>query len=77
MATPALTGADDNSVLPSMKLTVPALGVPEAAVMVAVRVTDWLKMDGFGDGARAVVVAMSTFCITAGEVPALKLTSPE
>lgn len=53
---------------PSMNVTVP-VGVPEAAVTVAVKVTDCLKTDGLADEARAVaVVALFTTWVTAFEV---------
>ena len=47
---------------------------PGADVTVAVKVTDWPKVEGFGVAVRAVVlVALFTTCETAEEVEPLKL----
>jgi hypothetical protein len=43
----------------SLNVTVP-VGVPDAADTIAVKVTDWLKVDGFRELARVVVVATAT-----------------
>ena len=40
---------------PSMKVTLPAVGVPEPDVTVAVNVTDWPNLDGLWLDARVVV----------------------
>ena len=64
-------------VTPSLKVTVP-LGVPVAVVLtVAVKVTDWLKVDGLRDEVTAVVVAsLFTTWLNAVELLVAKVASP-
>jgi hypothetical protein len=71
-----------NAELPSMvvaceNVTVP-VGVPLALeVTVAVNVTDWLKLDGFGVETKVtVVLPCCTAWLNTDEVLALKLASP-
>lgn len=47
---------------PSMNVTVP-VGVPAAAVTVAVKVTDWPQVDGFNEDVNVVVVPAATVVI--------------
>jgi hypothetical protein len=67
-------------VAPSKKVTVP-VGVPEAVVTVAARVTAWVVVAGFGDARSAVVVAAAagalTVSATTGEVEAFRVVLPE
>ena len=66
-------------VAPFLKVTVP-LAVPapgDAALTVAVKVTDWPKTDGFTEDVKAVVVeALFTTWLTAELVLVSKLESP-
>ena len=55
LAVPELVGLDPSTTLPSRKVTVP-VGTEFVAVTVAVRVTAWLKTDGFGEEVSAVLV---------------------
>ena len=65
-------------VAPSLNVTVP-LGVPapgDAALTVAVKVTDWPNTDGLNEDASVVVVsALVTVCVRTDEVLLVKLTS--
>ena len=75
-----LTGAGLPALLPSTwNWTVP-VGVPApgaVAEIVAVKVTDWPKTEGFADELTAVpVLAMFTVCVKSAEVLALKLLLP-
>jgi hypothetical protein len=58
-------------VVPSKNVTVP-VGVPEAVVTVAVKVTLWPKVDGLFDDVTVVVVDAGggafTVCVIAGEL---------
>ena len=66
----ALTATFDAQVeAPSVNVTVPT-GIPAADATVAVNVTDWPKVDGFGAELTAVVVGPSTVCAVAA-VPLL------
>ncbi len=57
VATPlALSVPVPSVVAPSLKVTVP-VGVPPAPVTVAVKVTDWPKVEGLADEPSAVVVS--------------------
>ena len=47
---------DAQTVDPSVKVTVPT-GTPPLEVVVEVNVTDWPKVEGFGEDAAVVVVA--------------------
>src|SRR2546421_333985 len=49
-------------VVPSLNVTVP-VGVPPEPLTVAVKVTDWLKVEEVGDGATVVVVALKTVSV--------------
>lgn len=61
---------------PSMKVAVP-VGVPTPVVTVAVKVTDWPKVDGLGEEVRDVMeVAWFMVCMSTDEVEVLKLKSP-
>jgi len=63
----------DMEVDPSLKFTVPVAPLGT----VAVKVTDWLKLDGLGEELRLVVEdAWFTVWETADDVDALKLVSP-
>ena len=69
-----------SEIVPFLKVTVP-LGVPEVAgLTVAVNVTDCPDTEGFAEETRLVVVAVELllvmFCVSAGEVLPVKLTSP-
>jgi hypothetical protein len=68
-----------SDVPPSKKATVP-LGVPEFVATVAVRVTAWPVVAGFGEGTSDVVVVAAdgelTVSVRAVEVDVLKLPSP-
>ena len=61
VATPlALSDDVPNAVAPYEKVTVP-VGVPGAVELtVAVRVTDWLKLEGFGEEVKVAVVLPCT-----------------
>jgi hypothetical protein len=73
---PALRAPVPIAVAPSRKVTVP-VGVPPGPVTVAVKVTDWPKVDGFGEAVRAaVLVALLTTCETAEDVEPMKFVSP-
>ena len=69
MATPPLSVPDPIALAPSVKVTLP-VGVPEpVGVTVAVRVIGWPYVDGLGDEATVVVVAVEMMvCVNAGEV---------
>ena len=72
------TGACASTVLPSCKVTWP-VGVPEpggAAATVTVNVTDWPGVDGFGEAATVVAVALGWTNWISEALPALKLASP-
>jgi len=58
---PFTATADARVVAPSVNLTVP-VGTPEPEVTVAVNVTDWPKVDGFGADVTPVLVAIRTIC---------------
>jgi len=62
---------DPMFVVPSKNVTVP-VGVPEAVVTVAVKVTLWPAVDGLFDDVIVVVVvaggAAFTTCVNAGDV---------
>ncbi len=60
-------------VTPSLKVTVP---VGDAPATVAVKVTDWLKTEGFTEDASPVVVAVVTFCTRMDDVLGRSLLSP-
>ena len=63
---------------PSLKVTVP-VGVPaKVLVTVAVKVTDWPRVDGFKDETTAVLVVAPTTLdkSIAGDVETRKLPSP-
>ena len=47
---------DAKTVAPSVKVTVPT-GMPPLEVVVEVKVTDWPKVEGFGEEVAVVVVA--------------------
>jgi len=63
--------------VPSIKVTVP-VGVPEALhVMVAVKVTDWPKVDGLSEDCKEVEVAFfDTTWVRIADVLPAKLLSP-
>jgi hypothetical protein len=52
---PALSVPVPSKVAPSRKVTVP-VGVPARLVTVAVKVTDWPKVEGFGEPVTIVVL---------------------
>ena len=55
---PLLSVPVPSTVLPSMKLTVsPSGGLPALEVTVAVKVTGWPEVEGFGEDVSVVVVA--------------------
>jgi hypothetical protein len=59
-----------------MKVTAP-VGVPPGPVTVAVKVTDWPKVEGFGEADSAVALAaLLTTCEAAEDVELLKFVSP-
>jgi hypothetical protein len=65
-ADPPLTGAVPIVVAPSRNWTVPVATVGET---VAVKVTDWVKIDGFGAAASDTADgALETVCVRAGDV---------
>src|SRR5215472_3721904 len=65
------------AVAPSLKITVPVAVVFPTPVTVAVKVTLWLKFDGFAEELTAVVVAACAIVNCCGtSVAALKLVSP-
>ena len=73
-----VTGAP-RLVTPSLNCTVP-VGVPEPEVTVAVKLTDWPTVDGFGPAERTNAVAVAawvTWWATAPDVLVAKLESPE
>ena len=73
-----LSGAWASTVVPCWKVTCP-VGVPVAggtAVTVAVKVTDWPLLDGFGVDASAVEDAPVWITWINEELPALKFASP-
>ena len=53
---PSTVTLEARTVAPSVKVTVP-VGTPPVPATVAVNVTDWPDVDGFGDEVRVVVVA--------------------
>ena len=79
VAEPALSVPVPNVVVPSLNVTVPA-DVPaagDAAVTVAVNVTDWPELDGFAELATVVVLfPLLTVCVRAEEVLVEKFVSP-
>ena len=77
VAVPAVSVPVPIAVAPSLKVTVPVL-VPVAVVLtVAVKVTDWLKVDGLvADVTAVVVAALFTTWLTAAEVLVPKVASP-
>src|SRR4051794_37481470 len=79
VAVPPLSVPVPRELDPSLKVTDP-VGVPApgaTAPTVAVKVTDWPKVEGLGAAESAVVVlAWLTVCITAPEVLVRKLLSP-
>ena len=66
-------------VLPTLKLTVP-VGVPpfnEVTVTIAVNVTSWPTLDGFGaELSKVAVVPLSTVCVSVADVLPAYCTSP-
>ena len=63
-------------VAPLLNVTVP-VGVPLAAVTVAVKVTDCPRVEGFADEDRVVVlVILFTFWLRVGDVLVAKFESP-
>jgi hypothetical protein len=69
-ATPLELSVDEPSVvLPSRNFTVP-VGVPDDAVTVALKVTVWLRIEGFGDEVSEVDVGIRllTVWVSAEEV---------
>jgi len=68
-AVPPLMVTVFSVVVPSMKVTVP-VGVPvNSGVTVAVKVTDWPRLDGLAEETSLVlVVALPTTCFTVFEV---------
>jgi hypothetical protein len=70
-ATVACVAVGVAQVPPSIKATLPA-GVPlpgEFTVTVAVKVTDWFRIDGLGDELKAVeVAALLIVCVWLAEV---------
>jgi hypothetical protein len=79
VALPELKVAVPRVAAPSRNVTVP-VGVPVAggtALTVAVKVTDWPKMDGLSDEVTVVEVpALFTVWVMAAEVLLLKFVSP-
>ena len=71
MAEPAVRVLVASEVAPSLKMTVP-VGVPlpgEAALTVAVKVTDWPKTEGLPQEVKPTVLAdLFTTCVSAAEV---------
>ena len=65
VAVPLLNVPVPSVVVPSLNVTVP-VGVPPLLVTVAVKVTDWPKVEGFVPEDRAVVVVdwpTAMFCV--------------
>jgi hypothetical protein len=60
---------------PSRKVTDP-VGVPPGPDTVAVKVTDWGKVEGFGVADRVIALAALLTTCDAADVEALKLESP-
>jgi hypothetical protein len=57
VATPTPFSAEDPScVVPSMNFTVPVGATPAPELTVAVKVTDWLSVDGFAEEVNAALV---------------------
>jgi len=75
VATPADSVPVPRVAAPSMNVTVP-VGVPPEDVTVAVKVTNWLKVEGLASEANAVVVVDFTTCEKIAEVSGRKLRSP-
>ena len=66
VATPAPFNVTSPRGAPPLKKVTSPVGVPSEAVTVAVNVTDWPKLDGFGDEVTDVVdVAAATAGFTA------------
>jgi hypothetical protein len=72
-----LTDALPRRVAPSKKATDP-VGVPETAVTVAVKVTCWPTVLGFGSAVSVVVVVVAEFtvCVNVPELGS-KVVAPE
>ena len=60
VATPPLSVPVPSVVAPSRNVTMP-VGVPPVPVTVAVKVTDWLTVEGLTDEVSAVVLALRLF----------------
>lgn len=76
VAIPPLRAAVPSVVEPFLNVIVP-VGVPLAAVTVAVKVTDCPTVEGFVEEAKVVVLAiLFTFWLRFGEVLAAKFESP-
>lgn len=76
VATPPLNVAAPRVVLPSVNVTVP-VGVPLAAVTVALKVTGCPAVEGFWEEVRAVVLAiLLTVWLSTDEVLVANVGSP-
>ncbi len=60
---------DAQTVVPSVNVTVP-VGTPALEVVVEVKVTNWLKTEGFGEE-LAVVVVVAVVCTACTVLPLL------
>src|SRR6266496_4732116 len=70
----ALSVPEPSVVAPSLNVTVPVGVTPgTAAVIVAVKVTDWPEHDGLSEETRAEAVSdLMTVCVNTGDVLPLK-----
>lgn len=76
VALPAASVPAPRSVAPLKKFTVPG-GVPAVEVTVAVSVTGWPNVEGFGAEVNVVVVGAGfTNCASTAEVEPAKLAEP-
>jgi hypothetical protein len=77
VATPdAFNVAVPMDAVPLLKVTLP-VGMPLPEVTVAVNVTDWWNVEGFGvDTTEVVVVTLLTTWLRTGEVLVASLVSP-
>lgn len=67
---PSTGTLDARTVAPSEKVTVPT-GTPPPEVVVEVKVTDWPKIEGFGDELAVVVVGVFPLWTTCTALPLL------
>jgi hypothetical protein len=76
VATPSVNASVANSLVPSLKVTVP-VGTPESEVTRAANVTCWPSVDGFRFETTEVVVGAGvTVCTSGAEVLAAQVLLP-